>query len=460
MSNQEQRGVATINDLPYTYTGLLDDVMLRYSQRYAGEEFFKRMIVKNLLFGGGILFNDGYLVNHPASRRLIRQEKSLLRVMLGQSFIRILTRTNDAEALARMPQSMADAGNEEFSRLVASPDWPELRILLHQIGADAFRKGNTVRWPNKDMSYGYVKLIKRVLKKKKRPSEIGLKRFSYNDLARIEDIFLSQEPTSGNPRHKYEKACMSVALRKDGKQTAVRRMAEIMEIGNQAYHYNFGLGLTGTMSQGVTVDTTWGYAFDEFLEEPQIHMGQLDHVPILQVPRGLPLEEGVTFLPFLDPASKVGEAKVDYLVYVSKLLRSSEKNIRDLQKDVIEATNRYKDRIRSNFEGSLGKSHVDRMLGPDIMVAVGKLHDGRPESASAVAAPTGAIAIDVLENGNPSAHSFMIGRYKLVDNTASMNPTSEQLLRLRDIRPHIASLAFNKGAANEFNKSIPVFKLK
>ena len=51
-----------------TYTGVLDDVMLRYSRNFAGKEFFNRMLAKNLFFGGGLFINDGYLANHDVAR--------------------------------------------------------------------------------------------------------------------------------------------------------------------------------------------------------------------------------------------------------------------------------------------------------------------------------------------------------------------------------------------------------
>ncbi len=82
----------TFETLPRTYTGLLDDVMMRYSANYAGQEFFSRMIAKELIFGGGLFINDGYLVNHPVAREFLANDDSILHYMLSTGFIRVLTR--------------------------------------------------------------------------------------------------------------------------------------------------------------------------------------------------------------------------------------------------------------------------------------------------------------------------------------------------------------------------------
>ena len=57
--------------LPWTYAGLIDDVMLRYTRDFISEEFFKKVLAKNVFFGGGILLNDGYLTQHPVARQYI-----------------------------------------------------------------------------------------------------------------------------------------------------------------------------------------------------------------------------------------------------------------------------------------------------------------------------------------------------------------------------------------------------
>ncbi|MEM9678571.1 MAG: hypothetical protein AAF890_10980, partial [Pseudomonadota bacterium] len=66
-------------EIPSTYSGLLDDVVHRY--KIANEidsEFFNRMILKNVVFSGQILLNDGYLFSHPSALDQIMNEDSVL----------------------------------------------------------------------------------------------------------------------------------------------------------------------------------------------------------------------------------------------------------------------------------------------------------------------------------------------------------------------------------------------
>src|ERR1043165_3160234 len=88
--------------LQRTYTGLLDDVMIRCSSEFVRDDFFNKTIAKNVFFGGGLYFNDGYLPNHPVARRALRHEDGLLRRMMATGFIRILTRAKDGDDLAEV----------------------------------------------------------------------------------------------------------------------------------------------------------------------------------------------------------------------------------------------------------------------------------------------------------------------------------------------------------------------
>ena len=59
----------SLDDMQRTYTGLLDDVMIRYSSEYLSDDFFNKMIAKNVFFGGGLYIN----VTVPGSSKKLRQ---------------------------------------------------------------------------------------------------------------------------------------------------------------------------------------------------------------------------------------------------------------------------------------------------------------------------------------------------------------------------------------------------
>lgn len=450
------RSEPTIEDLPHTYTGLLDDVMLRYSNDFVTEDFFRKMIAKNVFFGGGILFNDGYLVNHPVARRYLQSDGNILRTMLSANFVRILTRAGDAEGLTRMPVMMAESGNASYHDLVHGPEWAEFRDVLRHIAANAFRTSNTVSWPTKDMSVGYAKLMSRVFASKDTPSHLGLTKVTSDDLARIEEDFLARQPHVNNPRDKFEKAAHSV-LRTSSRELN-DSMREVMDVANQCYHYNFGLGLTDSFSANLAVDTTIGRAFDELLAIDSVDAGQLDDIPVLRVPKDVPFDNGALFLPFLDHSSRLGRAKITYLTKLDDLLRPGARSVDDLKKDVAEATDEYVRRIVEHLAPHYGRVGVERMLGDPITLAVGKIGERDTSDLKAAAAPTAGIAISLLEEFRNYGRDFLFRRFSVADASTSFDPTREQLIKLGDIRPQIASLAFNRAEAAQFISDVPDFK--
>jgi hypothetical protein len=113
--------------------------------------------------------------------------------------------------------------------------------------------------------------------KKEITSKLGLRNISRDEWLRIRDGFLERNPQSGGPRDKLQKSALDILGERSDYRTA---MNEIMTIGNQAYHYNFGLTLTDEDEYGVAVDTTLGAAFDELLQTRQIERGQLDNIPL------------------------------------------------------------------------------------------------------------------------------------------------------------------------------------
>ena len=445
---------ATSSDaLVRTYSGLLDDAMLRYSDDYVGEAFFNKMIVKNLMFGGGIYLNDGYLVNHPVARKYLADEHSLLRVMILTGFIRILTRERDPVALYDMPERMARSGNASFGKLVASSEWAQLRPTYKAVAENLFHIGNARSWPGFDMSFGFAKLVEGIFGRE--PRNLGLRLVTEDQLKRIEDAFRELRPREGNARHKFEVAVDRIVQGQRGP------MAEMMTIGNQAYHYNFGLTLTEEDVQGVAVDTTIGMAFDELLATREIRRGQLDDFPLIQVPDGLPFEQGDLFRPFLDGSGTIGGLKRQYLAALRmRLAEGAESGDAAMRAHLHEVTQAYLDAIIEWFSPKTGRSAAEAMFSNAIVVAMGNVSapPGIDDEVVASVAPTAGLAIALQAQGTALKREFLIERFRLVDADADFNPSRERFVTLGDIRPQIASLAFNPDRAKAFISDIPAIK--
>jgi hypothetical protein len=437
--------------LQRTYSGLLDDVMIRYSDEFLSGDFFNRMIAKNLLFAGGIYFNDGYLVNHPVARRSLFNEEGLLRRMLATGFIRILTRSREGRDLAEMPEKMAQQGNESYAELVRSAEWADLKPLLERIGsAAAFT--NTLRpWPAYDMSFSFTKLMSRVFTAA--PEELGLSRISSDDFLRIRDGFLERQPHLSGPRDKLERAAKAVLAEQSGDVRSA--MNEIMTIGNQAYHYNFGVTLTSEDPEGVAVDTTVGAAFEDLLKTREISEGQLDDVPIMRLPRDFPVDHGDLFISFLDPSTRVGAAKQEYIGALRTVIESDLRDIEFAKASVRDASQLYTDRIVELLAPRFGRLSFESESQSDDSFAVAFVKTtSATERGGPGAASSAGLAISVRGDANERGRQFLIEKFRLRDST-DHDHSSEDIVRFGEIRQQIASLAFDSHAAADFIADVP-----
>ena len=435
-----------------TYTGLLDDVMIRYSDEYLSNDFFNKMIAKNIFFGGGLYINDGYLVNHPIARQYLYNDNSLLRRMLATGFIRILTRASSGETLSRMPETMANQGNESFRQLIASSEWDDFRPVFSRIAQSVFYNNTARQWPNRNMSFGFTKLMRdRAFTAE--PRNLGIANVTRDEWLQIRDDFLSRSPESSGPRDKLEKAALSTLS--ETRSDPRLAMNEVMTIGNQAYHYNFGLALTHEESNGVAVDTTIGAAFDELLQTRQIERGQLDNIPLLRLPRDIPFDRGDLFLDFLDQSTQVGQAKLNYITSLRDVISGVNRDFDFLRSNLLEATDEYINRIIDLLAPTFGRFELERAFDESFTLAVGSLSNQQAgDRITATAAPTAGLAIEIQETVSQRGRQFLIERFQLRDVSEEFNP-DEQVIRLGDIRPQIASLAFDEDEAARFIEDVP-----
>jgi hypothetical protein len=286
-------------------------------------------------------------------------------------------------------------------------------------------------------------------------SKLGLRNISRDEWLRIRDGFLERNPQSGGPRDKLQKSALDILGERSDYRTA---MNEIMTIGNQAYHYNFGLTLTDEDEYGVAVDTTLGAAFDELLQTRQIERGQLDNIPLLRLPQEIPFERGDLFLDFLDNANRTGDAKLNYLRSLRNVISSESRNFDALRQELIGATDEYAHRIVELLYPALERLAQERVVqdmmdgtitDKSIALAVGSL--GTPK---ATAAPLAGIALIIQERAREMGRQFLVERFQLTDVSEQFDP-SERIIRLGDIRPQIASLAFDENEASRFIEDIP-----
>jgi hypothetical protein len=457
--------IADTGTLIRTYSGVLDDAMIRYGKgkEFLSPEYFNKMILKNVIFGSGMFLNDGYLVNHELARKYLVDHDSLLSHMISTGFIRILSREPDADKLATMPEKMAKNGNASFQTLVDSKEWKEsIGPAYRQMAIGVFHSGTVRAWPRYDMSEGFCELMSRTLQSA--PQDIGLELTNESDLRRIADAFWERNPKKGNARDALEKAAIQV--NRPYEKEYDLRMAEIMEIANQAYHYNFGLTLNAEEGKAtVAADTTKGMAFDELLQLRKVERAQIDQVPLISLPGNIPMEYGELFLPFIRAEHPLSEAKRQYMFNLGRLISENAHDIPNLARDAREATEAYKRRIEEHFQPILGKVAIDTMFSESVSIGLSKNFD----HPAATAASTAQIAIEMQRKNVRDARRFLIEQFEIVDETKTVDDETEKynalkgnarsVVRIGDIRSQLSSIAFDEQEAKKFVAGLHKFEV-
>ena len=246
-------------------------------------------------------------------------------------------------------------------------------------------------------------------------------------------------------------------------------MRQVMDLANQCYHYNFGLALTDATADdrqsdhNITVDTTVGPAFNELLELNGVLDGDLGSIPILSVPHQFPDHMGYRFDMFFDFSSKVGKAKIMYLSALRDVLSASSDTVDTKIDEVRRLTNYYKNTITDFFKTEFGVSTttIERMFQQPIQLGFGQGNGEQRDSAGHVrvaGGPLGQVAIRILDNAKNYSRDVLFSRFRLSDATGKYDFKESAKVQLSDIRPQIASLAFDKTAAAKHVAKMPRYR--
>jgi hypothetical protein len=439
----------SLNTLQRTYTGLLDDVMIRYSDDYSNEMFFNKMIAKNIFFGGGLYINDGYLINHPTARKYLVDEDSVLRHMLDNGFVRILTRAKEPEKLISMPEDMKKAGVHSFIESMEAVGWTneksEFKETWVRIAESAFFRGHARGWPSVDMGAGFTKLVDGVLTEKESPEEMGLTLIQPEDLEKFKELFFEKDPKSGAARTKYEDAANEVFKSKDNPRIF---MNEMMTLANQLYHTNFGMILTSDDRElhHVGVDTVYGQVLSDYLDIQEIHEEQLNDIPLFWLPNDISFDNGSAFLPFLSETNKIGVAKQEYLQALSEVIDNTGRGSEDRKKDLRDATNNYMNRIVEILGSKSDKLELKETSGKSFSMEPSYI-DSSINSTETISG----LVVGLYQDKNNASQKVLLKQFHINDKSQG------QTITLKDIRAQISSLTFNKSKAEEFSSDLPRF---
>ncbi|WP_371226965.1 hypothetical protein [Roseovarius sp. 2305UL8-3] len=437
--------------VPWTYSGLLDDVVFRH--RITPEvdaDFFNRSILRNLFFSGRVFLNDGYLVNHPSALRQIDNDGSVLNHMIGQSFISLLVRQPDPDAFAMNPEKMAAQGIKSFESLVNDPDWPQMRRRLVKWADAIYAQANVQLWPEVQMNFGFIKLFNRIFDKTL--DDLGLDGVEGFDIATFKSRYEAHPAYPKGPRTAVEEVLLEMVRENSLRSEDVPL---IMDIANQCYHYNFAMCLTDQIKEPVVADTTIGLAFEDILELDQTIEAEILNTPVLAVPKGFPVHDGSVFASFLLPQSEVSQAKYEFLSEMEKIFRpGTNANATEQARIVQDATEQYRSRLKTHFANLVGLSDWAPRRSSLITFGLGKL-------GGAVGADNIMLAANLATSNRASSFVHRMTRpirEHLLDVAFDPNSGVKNRFRFKvgDIAPRFASLAFTPDAVRNHVSDLPL----
>lgn len=232
------------------YAGILDDVVFRHPwDEPLSAAALDALLLERFLFAGPTIVNDGYLVSHPMLLAALRDESSLLNRLIATGFVRIAAarRSISASIAARAASGVATHG-----RLVADPGWPALAALLDRIARGAAAGGAIVPWPSRDLTPGFVRLVRHwasgpaIESTSDERDRMGTRAVVTQFLDRMAHLAMA-------PRTQWE--ALVIAAR-DAGQLSDGAGQDLLGIANQIYHLNFAAALTLDAATPLTV-TTW-----------------------------------------------------------------------------------------------------------------------------------------------------------------------------------------------------------
>lgn len=438
--------------IPKTYSGLLDDVVDRH--RITPEvdgTFFNRSLIRNLFFSGPVFLNDGYLVNHPAALEQVLDEDSLLRSLIKNRFVELLVRQPDAEAFARNPERMAARGVISFRRLVDRRDWPDIRRKLERWADGYYSENRLVPWPNFQMHVGFRRLFHRIFDKDL--DDLGLAHIPEFRMDEFRALYEAHESFTFAPRTAVEESLL--ALQAEGKLKP-GDVADVMNIANQCYHYNFAMCLTRAENHPVVADTTIGKAFEDILDLDQAVEADVSSVPVLSVPRGFPMDKGSFFEVFLDPGSDVNIAKREFLTEMERVFRpGGNQDARQQVEMASEASRAYREALAGYFSGKVGLSDWAPRRGALVTFGLGKLG-----SAFGANLEYAMLAANLALGSRAASFVHRMTRplnKRILDVAFNPDAGDENKIdfTVGEIRPRFASLAFDRVAVENHTAALP-----
>ena len=295
----------------FTYLGILDDEVERYPfQTTIDQNYIFRSLLKSVFFGGPLLLNDGYLLQHSFCRGALFGDASHpLRVLIDEGFVAVVSLTNDLEESL---EKRAVSGVETIKSALTGPDEAKVRKSLQGLSAHLNSRQLIFPWPKKDTGHGFYLTIQRC--RGRSAEEIGLRTLTYDALQSIFSEFDKEMKQSTlSARTKWRDLAGKVI--KDELPTSRFNAAflEAMNLANEAYHYNFVTCLAPEIEFGIGVETQQSDTFDELVDIPDVTYATVSQMPAVRTPKIDLTKQGAQLRDFLLRGHKLHDLKQSFL---------------------------------------------------------------------------------------------------------------------------------------------------
>ena len=425
--------------LPYSYCGLLDDVVADYDPTYNSPDLFNRILVKSLVFGGGLYINDGYLFMHSAARAQMKDPDSVLCKMLEYGFVKIFTRKDTLDGLKNL---VDDSDIPSHIKFRSTAEWKELQPRWYSICEEAWR--HVTAWGNPRNHKIQSKLYERVLVSP--PPDLGLS-CSADLLERIQQLLFTSpsdsaedlNPYTGAARTKYENAC-KIALNESNvpREQKEQMMRELMRLANETYHYAFGASLS--FQHGTTaVDTAMSPAFDELIRRPNIEYRKFETVPAFGIPVDVDLSLGDKLVPLMDKSHEAFKAKTLFVKNFIDHLQVENTKVSDWEHDVRETADLYARALNSLLDGVDMGQILDESADHQVALARSKMG-----YFDAAATPLPGVSATIVQKDG-KVIGDCVAKYTIPDEDkfSSWKFTGQEII------PQVSSLAFSESVVSE-----------
>lgn len=436
----------------WLYTGQLDDMVSRYPwpglKRGVGD--LDRWLFFNLVLGRRPLINDGYLILNADCLKALKSPTSQLNALLRQGYARILSR-NPEKSFVEVVKTGAREGIETYKAVTRDAKvWQKLQAVLTEIDTDLSQSPAHVPWPNLNVSHVYGRLVEEMTGLTVEQVGIDLAQAQWQTF--VQRFAESSTTAPGPARSQWETLANELHPKK-------KTVAALMHLGNEIYHYSFGVGLaarppTELGAAEVAVHTRWSPALSSLgesaapreyssIEELQIHLRG-----------GIPYENGTLSYELLNSASPVGAARADYL-HQRQQIDAGGGNLKDAK----EATARYQAKL-DEFLGVNATSTTAIRVCNATLCATAVAVTAIP-TVVAAGIPAAAFVGLMTYTGTDFVVPHVVRRWSLdqkAEKTWSLLRRKRKPIEQRiDDRQALTSLVLNRQVAQNLTRAIPAF---